>query len=372
MIHSLCRFACLLSLCSLLLAQEPALACDTPVYQYALTQWRSEPYPAVVFHREPLSGKAAKAVTQLQKASADGRTNVRVRVVDVEQELSPGMRIVWERFESAQLPLLVVLPPAAMKKAEAIWTGPPEQALPLVFDSPARREVVRRLVQQHQACIWVLLESGDQKADELAAATLEKELTRAPAALRAAGLLPPEKKTSAEPKRFSVLRVSRSNPEEAGFVRLLTAVAPRPEKGSTASPVAFPVFGRGRTLGYLLAEDMDDGESILRVCATAIGPCGCEVKAQNPGVDLLFTAAWPESTTEQPLERVPMPGSTLTLPPGAKALPRAKSEVPTQEKTPPRGYSPLLRRVLAGLGIVALGSLWLWWAWKSKSGKGKP
>ena len=56
-------------------------------------------------------------------------------------------------------------------------------------------------------------------------------------------------------------------------------------------PMAFPVYGRGRALYALVGAGINEW-NINEACAFITGACSCEVKALNPGVDLLMMVDW--------------------------------------------------------------------------------
>ena len=56
-------------------------------------------------------------------------------------------------------------------------------------------------------------------------------------------------------------------------------------------PMAFPVYGRGRVL-YALVGDGIDKRNVIESCSFVIGPCSCQIKELNPGVDLLMNVDW--------------------------------------------------------------------------------
>jgi hypothetical protein len=56
-------------------------------------------------------------------------------------------------------------------------------------------------------------------------------------------------------------------------------------------PMVFPVFGRGRVLFTLIGEGITS-DNIRETIAFLVGPCGCEIKMMNPGVDILMAANW--------------------------------------------------------------------------------
>jgi O-succinylbenzoate synthase len=88
---------------------------------------------------------------------------------------------------------------------------------------------------------------------------------------------------------MSVMRVSRSDPGERMFVRML--MRSQSEEIAGDVPVLFPVFGRGRILTALagsaiVAGNLEDAATFLA------GPCSCQVKELNPGIDILMAADW--------------------------------------------------------------------------------
>jgi hypothetical protein len=69
------------------------------------------------------------------------------------------------------------------------------------------------------------------------------------------------------------------------------------------------VFGRGRVL-YALAGRGINADNIREACEFLVGPCSCQVKEMNPGVDLLMDVAWSRLVE-------PMIDVELALPPQA-------------------------------------------------------
>jgi hypothetical protein len=88
---------------------------------------------------------------------------------------------------------------------------------------------------------------------------------------------------------FSIVPLSRDDPEEAAFREMLLGCEPglKEETG----PMAFPIFGRGRVLCALVGDGISQ-LNIEEVCGFVSGPCSCIVKYQNPGVDMLMNVQW--------------------------------------------------------------------------------
>jgi hypothetical protein len=88
---------------------------------------------------------------------------------------------------------------------------------------------------------------------------------------------------------FSIVRVSRDDPNERAFVSML--LKSEPDLEDFSMPMAFPVFGRGRALYALVGKGIN-ADTIHEACEFLIGACSCQVKDLNPGVDLLMAVAW--------------------------------------------------------------------------------
>lgn len=173
---------------------------------------------------------------------------------------------------------------------------------------------------------------------------------------------------------FSILRLSRKDPAERAFIRLLNSVDKDLDQSEAVKqPMIFPLFGRGRALGALVGEGIES-ENIMRACALLVGPCACEIKHQNPGVDMLFTADWPAAVGMESdlIEEVGLPtpaGTTPATQPGANA-PSQLDDMhalravtrPAPAPEPAAGLDPIYLNTAAALalalGLAVVGGLW--------------
>jgi len=75
-----------------------ALACNVPVYRYALERWPADDYEAVVFHDGPLPDDARPLIDELRRAAADPSVsaNVTVRTRDVSTLETGPDADVWD------------------------------------------------------------------------------------------------------------------------------------------------------------------------------------------------------------------------------------------------------------------------------------
>ena len=75
--------ALILTVCTL--AASVAIACNVPVFRYALERWPADPYELVVLHEGELTAKDLAQVKALQQADMRSKTpaNFNVRTIDV-------------------------------------------------------------------------------------------------------------------------------------------------------------------------------------------------------------------------------------------------------------------------------------------------
>lgn len=282
--------AVFLSLCC-----AAAIACNVPVFRYALEHWRADPYRVVVFHRGPLSPGDLELIRPLEEEQDQWRGNLVLRTVDVDDFAEPADEQLFAEQESATLPWLVVQYPQHLPVATPVVAGPLNRdAVTGIIDSPARQELVRRLAAG-QTAVWLLLQGDDAEQNQAVAARLEEQLKKL-----GSELLLPELTDSPEDSlliagplevKFSVLTVSRSDAAEQGLIAML--MHSEPDLAERSEPMVFPVFGRGRALFPLVGAGITP-ENIHHSAEFLIGPCSCQVKEQNPGFDLLLSADWSE------------------------------------------------------------------------------
>ena len=277
-----CSFAILASLASL------ARCCSIPVFRYALEHWSPEPY--VVRVTSPTRWNQSQFAL-LQNLEELGK-NANIRLV-----LSEGQNVIGQVHDSAWLS--VQMPKAVEAVSSVGWDGPlTEETIHRLLSSPVRKKICQGLVNQDSVA-WIFLESGDPAVDDAKFSMLESELRRLERIIK---LLPIDaadlKDLSTSPGelkiQFSAHRVSRNDPAEAAFVSMLLATeSDLREEFENGSPMAFPVFGRGRVL-YALLGDGIATSTIEEACRFLAGACQCTVKADNPGVDILVSFDWAE------------------------------------------------------------------------------
>ncbi len=282
------------------LVPSSALACSTPVFRYALERWAADYYEAVFIHRGPLSQVDKQLLDKLRQDGSEDEALLNLRVLEMDIASSTDEKVktlLMSEDVPETLPVLVLWYPWQKGRTPPVWQGRLTPSTVKAFlESPARQQLAERLTEG-QTAVWLFIESGNAAKDKAALELLEKELDTATSELKEEAESMPEELTGPELNyEFSVLPVSRSDPNESMLLSLLLGSEPDLDEYSD-KPVIFPVFGRGRALYALIGEGINT-DNIRETIAFIVGPCGCEIKMMNPGVDLLMAANWDAAAME--------------------------------------------------------------------------
>jgi hypothetical protein len=227
-----------------------------------------------------------------------------------------------------------------------------------LLDSPVRREIVRRILSGETA-VWLLLESGDRAKDDAAEKLLRSELATLTRKLKLPKLTddPADRLSPKGPPlrvAFSVIRLKRDDPAERLLVK--TLLTSEDDLAAKTEPMAFAVFGRGRTLAARVGRGLNAKE-IRSACVRLLASCTCDVQKDLACFDLLLSADW---------------ASTSAVPPPAPVLPAQKPPPPASPEplTVEEDQSLVARRVLWGaIGAMALLVV-VTGVWALRSGRG--
>lgn len=289
-----------------------ALACNIPVFRYALERWPPERYQVLVFHNGPLGPVDRRMADELSDVDSS-HANIDVVTVDVATaKLEPGTAKLWASVAPADggalsRPLVVVRSLEQGPLGKPLYVGALDPAaLAAVLRSPARERIGKELLGGRTA-VFVLIESGDKSADDAAAALVEKQLRAMEQAIELPRIDPNDpgpRLMSVLPLKvtFAIQRVSRQDAGERTFVANLlepleheaaraVAKGKAPATQPAMAPVVVPIFGQGRALCVLSGKEID-AENLTDICQFLCGACSCQVKELNPGFDLLMCADW--------------------------------------------------------------------------------
>ncbi len=354
-------------------------ACQVPVFRYALERWEADAY-TVVF-RPGISGELSaseqKAFDYLSRMSTseDFPANLQVKLAE-----NGGDRPVTEH---AMMDLIYPQKVRGLIQSP-IWSGAATLDMARkIIDSPARRDAVEQILAGKSA-VWLVVKSGDEKQDATAIAAMERVAAEASEMLKIPeGVIQQSDLESAEaptgvpidPENvlqsrvplkidFDVISIFRDDPAEAVFLQMLLNL--EDDLGEfSGEPMVFPLFGRGRVLEPLIGRGVTQ-ENALDYAGYLCGACSCEVKDQNPGMDLLVAANW-EAALEGSqiiIEKIlpPLEGLTGLVESGvASPVSIGRS---TEQGIPSNDLEPVSESAefnAATIGDVALVSFSWWW-----------
>ena len=304
------------------------LACQVPVFRYALERWVSDKYEILIIHDGPLNDTDQGLKESLAKSVGE-KSNSSVRSIDIRQSTDAGIVELWKKHSPSRNAVMAILYPLGARDVpnRLMHVGSfDERATKSLVDSPLRSETAKRLVAGESA-VWIFVPSGHADKDVPALETLNRKLLRCQQELK----LPAVEELAIEDAKtmekaaqmrieFSTITLARDDAQEQYPLKML--LASEDDLATSDEPLAFPVFGRGRVLYALVGKGIND-EMIQRACQFMVGPCSCQVKAQNPGFDLLMNVDW-ETAVGDVLLSDPLPDASsepvlLKIPAGRKA-----------------------------------------------------
>jgi hypothetical protein len=317
------------------------------VFRYALENWPPDLYDLVVSQRGPLEAGLVAEAEAILRGEGRGAVNAALR-----------------RREDPELPaeqvLLTVRFPGHPAGVPPLWTGPwSAESLRRTIASPVRDRLADELVRGATA-VFLFLPGGEADADRnarLRLQTLLEELART-RELPPPDDVPPDLADGSAPPalppiRFPIMDVPREDPTEE-FLRTMLR-ASEPDLAELREPMAFPVFGRGRLL-YAIVGAGINRDVLTETCMFLTAACSCQVKAQNPGVDLLLRADWDRALgllPDAPEELPPLTGLAAAAP----VAPASPPEVQAPPTPPPQPRSAVLRWTMWAAGALLIAVL---------------
>ncbi len=300
----------------LLFAATSAIACSVPVFRYALEHWEADAYRVTA----PAGAKL------------------------------PENYVVTTSTE----PKIELRQPKSARNDAVIWSAPFSEAnVAVLVHSPARKQIAERL-REGESAVWVYLASGDATKDAEALKALEERLDYLGGVMNLPKLDDQDIKNGLVSipgdglrLAFSVVKVKRDDPAEAAFVAML--LASEEDLRGFSEPMAFPIFGQGRALYALVGKGIRP-ETIDEAAQFLIGSCSCQVKEQNPGMDIAMAVDWRQMVKDQAT-----PGQNL---PELSAVADLLPQTATITAAPPDAKSNSWSWIAAGLLVIG-GCLWL-------------
>lgn len=290
-----------------------ALACDTPVYRYAMYRWEPARYEIYYFHDKPLDEQATHIKTLVEQAAQADDNPVNAVFIPVSladdtglKRIPPDVKKAWEAQENRQVPSYWVVSPHGRK----LFDGMLDQATwDAMWNSPIRAEIAKQL-GEGRVGVLVLVTSTDKAANDQAE-KVTKELMAEMAEGKVELYLPPGSHDDAtqdghddDAKRnggtkevqsnlqFGFAKIARTDPAEKWLIDSLLSVEDDLTNDEfAAQPMVFAIFGRGRALPPFIGKGITR-DNLLECAYFLTGACSCTVKEQNPGMDLMFGQNW--------------------------------------------------------------------------------
>jgi len=342
------------------LLQGAVYACSVPVFRYAMERWAPDYYEGICIHKGTMTQDAA---SNLLKGEAAELLNLSLSKVDLALAAQEEVKGLLGEQVPEKLPALALWYPGLKGRTAPFWVGEFTPAtISQLTESPKRKELAKRLTEG-QSAVWLLVESGNAARDQAALQLLNQELETAAKQLKE--MLPAiaeEAETPGLSFEFSVLPVSRSDPNEQFLLAML--LHSEPDLANYAGePILFPVFGRGRALYALVAEGIN-ADNIREAVGFLTGPCGCEVKMLNPGVDLLMAVNWDAAVTQfyqefYETQQTPMELTSVfpEVPAGSTIAQPASSISPQKTSDDGRKIRATPRLGVMGMAVLSLGAV---------------
>ena len=293
-----------ISISCLMSVSTPSMSCDVPVFRYALERWQADIYELIVFYKEPLAASDKSNIELLEKSSVKHScdSNYSLQTIDVKSGLTGEMLEILESLDSPELPCIAMRYPLSSNIRRVIWHGRlNKHNIQALIDSPVRQKISKKILGG-DAAVFILLESGNKSKDDAVQDSLRIHLKEMEEVLKlpeqVLNYLSETERGNISEKgaSFSFLRLSRSNSEESQFIDMLMNSEPDLYE-YLSYPMVFPIYGRGRVFCALVGDGINE-QNIYDVCAFINGPCSCEIKFMNPGVDLLMKVDWDAAINE--------------------------------------------------------------------------
>jgi len=213
--------------------------------------------------------------------------------------------------------------------------------------------------------VFLLLTSGNTDADQAAETLLRLECSR----LQEMVKLPEQSKDGPQltfniPLKvsFPLVVLSRQTKAERFLVQML--LRGDDDLTKITGPIVFPLFARGRLLCSFHGDTLTS-EHLEQVGRFLCGACSCQVKEDNPGIDLLIACSWEDQLAaasgpiaQGDVERLPAPLLDKSSSPTGSEFLAADSPKPKQGKPLPlqaqQPFHPWLVTGIVGSAVLVL------------------
>lgn len=321
----------------LLIVFATSKACNVPVFRYALERWATDTYQVFVFSPGACEGEVFQLL-QKNAVAIDSLSNYSLTTIDVTT--TEGKNLA-ETNQVLEFPWMVVYYPTNAQVTGLVWEGPLDKTnAERLIHSPVRDQLAKKILAG-KAAVWLFLKSGFAEKDTPALEILQRTLEKASNELKIPNTGLDIDGNAIEVTdfenydvSFDFIELSRDNPREIMLLSML--LGSESDLAFYDDPMAFPVFGRGRSLYAIIGKGLNE-KNIYNACQSIIAWCSCEIKAQNPGIDLLVSADWSNPVGGQMVKDEELPPLTgfsefITPEPQQKSIVAEKTFIDTTSK----------------------------------------
>ena len=276
------------------LPSQDLLCCSVPVFRYALEHWSHDPYILFIVSEKKLDDKEKKLIAELQNFVDTG--SLEVVKIDIKRNKLDEFIPILKQAEGKKLPYFFLCHVNMFKNF--ILEGKfNKENLQVLKDMAIRGKIAKHLFEG-DTVVWLFIKGSDKGKNSKALADLKKYLEKAEKEIKLPHELD-ENDTEYEGEMnydidlkvaFSIVQAERDLPETK---LLINSIKPLMEEEikDDSSPIIIPIFGRGRAVAAIFGKDITQND-VMNICEFLAGPCSCQIKAQNPGIDLFIPVDW--------------------------------------------------------------------------------
>ncbi len=287
-----------------------SLACNIPVFRYALERWSADELQLhLVFHDSNLKASDHQTIERLTKSGVS-TANLSVTVWDIDTGIELPEFLTKLNLKDRAEPWCVLRSSGGAEPPRVVWSSPLREVTPKSLTTSPARESLAKMLLQGDSAVWVVIRGNDGKQGDAVVQSLKTTLrkleddTPLPDGIG----LPGSELYSKVPLMvsFPILQVDANDPAESVFIEHVRAFLPRSQSAPTEPQptLVVPVFGRGRALVALTADDVDP-DTVADLTTFLSGACSCQVKRMNPGFDLLLNVDWKQQLFGDDATEVP-------------------------------------------------------------------
>lgn len=280
-------------------AEPPSAA--PAVNQEGPGKWKPDYYRALVIHDagNPVESDEGVRAIRAKIVEKIKSLNILLGKIDMadKSNIDGNTAELLKMLKPEKFPFTVIYFPENSDVENPLWAGymTPEEA-DIIAESPARREIARRLLKGESA-VWLFVESGIDYKDYRILNLLSEEIRKI-GSDPLGNEIPVQAETGGKnleikpgkPAGMSIIRISRDDADEKFLLKILNDMEPEIMNVSN-EPVLVPIHGRGKISG-LLAGDEVDREGIRKIVELFSVRSVDSEKELNLGTALLLSVNW--------------------------------------------------------------------------------